>query len=257
MHKKLITGLLAAILLATFITPGCFLFDSAVDEAIDNSHDEMANNMAAGMMVPMYKSYGLSLMAAYFWAGGYWLAHHPYQPGQWTKWSHQIEQASKSEGPEQPLHVEKAFLKRNADGSEWWRLKALGKGPDETFVFEALFSAERTQIVRMLAKMGDNPVTEITFEEGEASFPAPSAFEDTWINDHTQGTVSLAAGTLSFSANHVQFKTPDGAGQVDFYFSADVPGGLIKYQFSNTQGDKYSIQLSGHGSNAVSELGAF
>jgi hypothetical protein len=256
MRKKLF-GITAAILVVSLMAPGCFLFESAVDQSMEESHDSMANQMAAGMMGPMYKAYAMSLMAAYFWAGGFWMAHHPYQPGEWTRWSHEIEQKSEGSGPEQPLQVEKAFLKRNEDGGEWWRLKAVGKDAENTFVFEALFSPDRTRIVRLLGKMGDNPVSEIEFDEGENTIPAPNAFEDDWMTEHTVGTVTVSAGTVSMSANHVQFTAADGSGQASFYFADDVPGGLVKYEFTNPQGDRYTIAVTGHGTGATTELGAY
>jgi hypothetical protein len=257
--QKRTMGLTAVVLALSLCFSGCGLFlDTAMDSAADEMGRSVGEQIAADMTGPMYRAYAWALMAAYFWAGGYWLAWHPYQPGEWTKWKHEAEEAQAEEGaPNQPLYVEKAFLKRNDDGSEWWRIKAFQDNPDETVIFEALFSADRTQVVRLLGKMGANPIQEITFEEGENSFPAPVMFEDGYINKHSVGTVELATGSVSWSANHVQFKAHDASGQADFFFSDKVPGGLVKYQFANNQGDKYTILLDGHGSGATSELGAY
>jgi len=253
MPKRFKRIVLVFIVLISFSFSGCFLFG----EAVDRSTEDMGNRMAASMMMPMYKTYAMSLMAAYFWAGGFWLAHHPYEPGEWTRWSHEIERAGGDEDERQPVQVEKAFLRRNADGSEWWRLKAIGEDAENTFVFEALFSPDRTRLVRLLARMGDKETTEVSFEEGENTFPATNAFEDGWINDHMVGTVNVGTGNVSFSANHVQFSAADGSGQANFYFSSDVPGGLVKYLFENREGDRYTIALTAHGSGASSELGAY
>lgn len=257
--RRRTTGLIAGVLALSLGLSGCGLFlDTAIDSAADEVGRSAGQQIAADMTGPMYRTYAWSLMAAYFWAGGYWLAWHPYQPGEWTKWKHEAKQAEAEEGaPNQPLFVEKAFLKRNDDGSEWWRIKAFQQEPEDTAVFEALFSADRTHIVRMLGKLGTNPVQEITFEEGQNSFPASSAFEDHALKEHSIGTVELASGTVNWSADHVQFKSPDGSGQADFFFSDEVPGGLVKYQFSSTQGDSYEIMLDGHGSGASTELGAY
>ena len=257
--KKCIFRLLAAVLALSLCASGCgLIMDTAIDSAADEVGESVGQQIAADMTGPMYRAYAWSLMAAYFWAGGYWLAWHPYQPGEWTKWKHEIKEAEAKEGsPSQPLFVEKAFLKRNDDGSEWWRIKAFQQSPEDTAIFEALFAADRTHVVRMLGKIGTNPVQEITFEEGENAFPAPNAFEDSALKEHSVGTVELASGTVNWSANHVQFKAADASGQADFFFSDKVPGGLVKYQFSSNQGDSYVILLDGHGSGAASELGAY
>ena len=257
--KKCIFRLLAAVLALSLCASGCgLIMDTAIDSAADEVGESVGQQIAADMTGPMYRAYAWSLMAAYFWAGGYWLAWHPYQPGEWTKWKHEIKEAEAKEGsPSQPLFVEKAFLKRNDDGSEWWRIKAFQQSPEDTAIFEALFAADRTHVVRMLGKIGTNPVQEITFEEGENTFPAPNAFEDSALKEHSIGTVELASGTVTWSTNHVQFKARDASGQADFFFSDKVPGGLVKYQFSSNQGDSYTILLDGHGSGAASELGAY
>lgn len=257
MHAKPVRLALVALLSASLTTSGCFLFDSAIDQAVDQSSDAMAAQAAAGITTPMYKSYAMGLMAAYFWAGGFWLERHAYQPGEWTTWKHEVQQAGDSKGPEQPLKVEKAFLKRNDDGSEWWRLKAIGEDADSSSIFEVLISADRTRIERLLVKMGGGEVSEIKFDAGEGTFPAPRVFEDQWIGDHAVGTVEVDSGTLKISANHVSFASKDGSGNLDFFFSDDVPGGLVKYEFINGQGDRYTVAMTGHGNGATTELGAY
>ncbi len=248
---------LLALLTASMFTSGCFFFDAAVDQAVDDSADVMAAKAAAGITAPMYKSYAMGLMAAYFWAGGFWLARHAYQPGEWTSWKHEVQEAGDSKGPEQPLKVEKAFLKRNDDGGEWWRLKAMGEDADSTSVFEVLFAADRTRIVRLLARMGKAEVSEIKFDPGEGGFPAPRALEDQWIGEHAVGTVTVDSGTLSVSSNHVRFSSGAGSGNLDFFFADDVPGGLVKYEFKSGQGDRYTVAMTAHGGGATTELGAY
>jgi hypothetical protein len=257
MHRSTF-GLLAGVLVLSLCASGCgLIMDTAIDSAGEEVGESIGQQIAAEITGPLYRVYAWSLMAAYFWAGGYWLAWHPYQPGEWTKWKHEVEEAESEEGaPKQPLFVEKAFIKRNDDGSEWWRIKAFQQNPEDTVVFEALFAADRTHVVRMLGKIGTNPVENITFKEGENTFPAPNAFEESVLAKHSVGTVEMASGTVTWSTNHVRFKAHDASGQADFFFSDQVPGGLVKYQFSNNQGNSYKILLDGHGAGATSELGA-
>ena len=69
--------------------------------------------------------------------------------------------------------------------------------------------------------------------------------------------VEVDSGTLKISANHVSFASKDGSGNLDFFFSDDVPGGLVKYEFKNGQGDRYTVAMTGHGNGATTELGAY
>lgn len=238
---------------------GCgLIMDTAVNQASDQAGQAVANKIAADLTAPMYRAYALGLMGAYFWAGGYWLAWHPYNPGDWTKWKHEIQEAKKDDqGPKEPLFVEKAFLRRNPDGSEWWRLKAFQQNPEDTVIFESLFSSDHTKLVRVRGKIGPNPVQEIQYAEGEANFPPPQAIEDPAIKKAKLGTVELSSGTMRWSADHARFTAHDGSGQFDVYFSTNVPGGVVKYEFVNKEADRYTIQLVGNGGGAMSELGSY
>jgi hypothetical protein len=178
--------------------------------------------------------------------------------GDWTKWKHEIQAAKKDDqGPKEPLFVEKAFLRRNPDGSEWWRLKAFQQNAEDTVIFESLFSADHTKLVKVRGKIGPNPVQEIPYAEGEANFPAPQPIEDPAIRKAKVGKVELTSGTLHWSADHARFTANDGSGQLDVFFSSSVPGGVVKYEFVNKESDRYTIQLVGNGGGAVSELGSY
>lgn len=256
LHAKSRVLALLAVLAAAPTIQGCFVLDAAVDQAAAETSDAIAASMTASLRGPMLKGYAMGLFAAYFWAGGFWLAQQPYQPGEWTMWQHTVIEAKESK-VEQPLKVEKAFLRRNEDGSEWWRIKAFGKEAEDIIVLEALFAADHSQIVRLLARIGQDPVSQVEFAEGENAVPSPNTMTDEWINSHLAGEVQLATGTLQVSARHIRFTTADGSGEANFYLAPGVPGGLVKYEFTGADGSRYTVAMVGHGTGATTELGAY
>ena len=260
MSRRLCRGSRILALLAVLATAptfqGCFILDAAVDQAAAETGNAIAASMTASIRGPMLKGYALGLFAAYFWAGGFWLAQQPYQPGEWTMWQHTVVAGGENRA-QQPLKVEKAFLHRNADGSEWWRIKAFGENAEDIIVLEALFSADHTQIVRLLARVGQDPVSQVEFAEGENAIPSPNTMTDEWINSHLAGEVQLATGTLQVSARHIRFTSADGSSEANFYLAPGVPGGLVKYEFTSSDGSRYTVAMIGHGNGAATELGAY
>lgn len=247
---------LALVLAVSFAAqPSCVFIDAAVDQAAEDTGRAVGHELAMSMQVPMLKAYGMALFAAYFWAGGFWMARSPYEPGEWTLWQHKVVNAKNEQ--HQPVKVEKAFLARLPDGSEWWRIKAYGEKADDVFVFEAMFSPKRDRIVRMLARFGTGEVNEVQLAEGENSVPSPNTFQEDWINQHVSGTVTVATGKFEFSASRATFTAADGSGQASVYFSDGVPGGIVKYEFVNSQGEQYSVTMIDHGTGARPELVTF
>ena len=186
----------------------------------------------------------------YFWAGGFWLVHEPYQPGEWTKWKHEVQ--SSSQGAGQPLFVEKAFLKRCANQNEWWSLKAYGSSQDEHFAFEILLDGKHEKLLRLRAMMGKTQMQELLITEGENSFGVPKSLQSAGLRKHRVGQVSLTSKAGSLLSDHVRLAGPYG--QMDFYFSKKVPGGLVKYRFSDTQSNSYSVLLDEYGKGALTSL---
>jgi hypothetical protein len=203
-----------------------------------------------------YVSYLWGLM----YMSGATMFEQPYQPGQWTQW--EIKDGSQ---PDTRLVLERALLSREADGSEWWRIKSINATPQssDTITLESQFkkmddSGIAMQVVRMRGKLpGDTEGKELMVPQhlsmlAMTAFPFKPTPES--INGATVGTESIRVGSTSYSSKHVKFGA--GAGNMEWWLADKAPGGVVRVQFSGEEADqKWTMEMTGAGSGAKSELG--
>lgn len=263
-------------LAAVLAVAGCgSVVSSAIDTAAGGVGTAIGNRAAARMnarlgamwgpqMTQFYTGYLFSLA---FHSGSYAPAGDLYEPGEWTKW--RIVQTGQ-EGP--PPEFERAFIRREADGSEWWRVRYVVMGDDgsgnmvpDTILLEGKFSADRSQLVRLRGKMpGDAQANEMPVEEGTYGYSEPIGLTDESLQGATVGTetVSVPAGT--FSARHIRYGNL-GGGTLEWWLNDDVPGEMVKYTTtSSTEPSSdgttpdpynYTVELVAHGTGATSATG--
>lgn len=78
---------------------------------------------------------------------GYWLGRN-YKPGEWTRW----QVMSKEE--KHTHEMEKAYLKKEADGKEWWCVAYVDNGDGATF--EGQFAAGLAEMLRLHGRFSAN-----------------------------------------------------------------------------------------------------
>ncbi len=183
-----------------------------------------------------------------------------YQPGQWTRW--EISDASQ-EG--EKMIMERAMLSREADKSEWWRIKTIQMSAEatDTIILESLFkpldeSGNTMQVVRMRGKMpGDTEGKELMVPEhlsmlSMTAFPMKPTRES--VEGATVGTENVRVGGNSFAAKHVKFGA--GTGNMEWWLADQAPGTVVKVQFTGQEADaKWVMQMVDSGNGAKSELG--
>jgi hypothetical protein len=224
--------------------------------------DRLGNAVAGRMrmftpdMTWAYVSYLWSLM----YMSGATMFETAYQPGQWTRW--EIVDASQ-EGNK--LVLERALLSREADKSEWWRIKTIQTSSEstDTIILESQFKPMDEEgltqkVVRMRGKLpGDTEGKELMVPEhltmlSMSVFPMKPTKES--IAGATVGTENIRAGDKTFSAKHVKFGA--GQGNMEWWLADSAPGTVVKVQFSGQEQDqKWTMQMVGSGSGAKSELG--
>ena len=213
------------------------------------------------MLMQFYVSYLFNLG---FGAGGYVVSEQAYEVGEWTRWG--------ITGADEPYNegggwLERAFLGRDGEGNEWWRLKFYDTAEKKTAVIEALFDAQRQKILRMRAQFPkDEAPKEMPVDEHTYYIP-PRKLTSQSLAGATVGTeqVSVPAGT--FKAKHLRYGDVSNL-LWDWWLSDSVPGGLIKYTASSTKKkeaqpegsedmdrDNYTLVLLSSGKDAKSELG--
>lgn len=260
------------------ITPiaGCWTPPSAtglVDRAVGKTVDSAANkvgerigeSIAASMLASnpdlMY-GYSMAVFQAMFYHGGYYFqSDNDYAVGQWTQW--------RGEGYSEGDLFEKTLLHRRSDGSEWWRVETRSKvdtDNPEVVVMEALFSAPEEaagsrRVLRMRALLpGEQQPREIAVTEQNSR---------TWVMSGNRqlteesrqgmkvGTESIETPAGTFTADHLRTGTASGGATMDWWLTTDVPGSVVKWTRSNTDGEVYgSTTLLGWGEGqTTSKLG--
>lgn len=221
--------------------------------------------MWSPQMMQFYTQYLFSLA---FHSGSYAPAGAVYQPGEWTRW--RIVQTGQEGAPPE---FERAFLRREADGSEWWRVRYVVLGDDgsgeakpDTILLEGKFSADRSQLVRLRGKMpGDAQASEMPVEEGTYGYSEPIGLTEESLQGATVGTESVSVPAGTFSARHVRYGSMGGGGTIEWWLNNDVPGDMVKYTNSSAQETtsdgttpdpyNYTVELLAHGTGAVSATG--
>jgi hypothetical protein len=184
-----------------------------------------------------------------FNSGGYWLPNSDLQPGQSVTF--EFEQSGNKQ------RMERAYLTKLPDGKEWYRVKwyNLSDKPD-TVVFEAMFSADRSQVLRMRGKTSGQQAGEIPVEQNTGfSWREPTYLTNESLTAATVGTESVSTPAGNFTAKHIRY-TLMGGGTYEWWTAGNVPGGVVKYVVGY-ENNVYTQTLVAMGSNATTELGSY
>jgi hypothetical protein len=212
----------------------------------------MPAGAGGAQMMGYYANY---MMGMAFHSGGYWVAAPnsavaAERPGQWLLWEY--------EASGHKNRLERAFLTKLPDGKEWWRVRFydMDASHPDTVVFESMFSADRTQVLRMRGKMSGQEAGEIPVEQGTGfTWTSPTYLTAESLQGATVGneTVTTAAGT--FQTSHIRY-TMMGGGTYEWWTAPSVPGGVVKYT-AGYGGDTYAVTLVGMGNDARTMLNSY
>jgi len=247
---------------------GCSLISSAADRAtgraVDNAVDDsmrtnppsdaaaqqqasapQSSAMMANYGPMMARAYSQMMFAMAFGAGGYAPDEVAYKPGQYTRWNGQ-----------DGATFERAYLFNDSDGNPWWKMKLVTQD-SKTVVMEALFSPDRSKLLRMRAQFPqDKAPQEIPVEENTYYTP-PRHLTKQSLEGADQGIESVTVPAGSFKAHHYVFGDAM-SGTAEFWESDKVPGGAVRQLHKANNGDShanYELSLSSYGNDAKSELG--
>ena len=202
----------------------------------------------------------ISQLFAVQYLSGATMFEKDYAPGDWTRWN--VNTAD--DGDVQ--NVERAFIGRESDGAEWWRMKTITKDDSgaDTISLEALFRPEpgsenMQKLVRMRAKLpGSSDPQEMMVPEQWSMWNMMGAFSFKPTAESVEGatvgveTVTTPAGT--FHAKHVRFG--QGGGTLEWWLDDAAAGGWVKFQaIDDEKKPQYTMEMIGKGTGAKSELG--
>ncbi len=203
----------------------------------------------AGYGPQMMTYYANWMFALSFNSGGYWLPGADLQQGQSVTF--EFSQNNNAQ------RMERAYLKQMPDGKQWWRVMwyKVGSQPD-TVVFEAMFSSDRSQVLRMRGKSPGQQAGEIPVEQNTGfSWREPTYLTQESLDAATVGTETVTTPAGTFTAKHVKY-TMMGGGSYEWWMAGNVPGGVVKYVVSYGN-DSYTQTLVAMSSNATTMLGSY
>lgn len=207
-------------------------------------------------LTQIYMNYLFTLA---FHSGSYTFESADYEPGEWTRWRMQ---GDDMDGP--PPELERAFLHRQDDGKEWWRVKFVSQAEEgqDSLTVEALFDPTTGEFLRMRGKMpGDTAAQEMPVEEGTYGYVEPRRLTAESLEGATMGTESVSVPAGSYRAQHVRYGGT-GTGTYEWWLVEDVPGGMVKYgrHYEEREAEgmdpyNWTVELLESGTNAESQLG--
>jgi hypothetical protein len=189
------------------------------------------------------------IFAYAFSAGGYWMGQVAYQPGEMTK----FEWKSKDN---ETVELERAYLKKPEDGKEWWRASWVEQ--DGSWIYEALISTTDGTLLRLRAKDANGNTGEVPVSGDTVIYMAPQELTEESIAGATVGREKVSTPAGSFDADHVVYMAVSGEGQVEWWITDNVPGGVVKYLGNDKEeGVVWTSTLKEMGRNATSILGSY
>lgn len=219
----------------------------------DRIGQRAAGAVGASMNPAMMSAYLAPMFAVAMNTGGYRFEQREYRPGEYTRWVMRSRDAD-------PVEFERAYLGNTPEGNEWWRIRWISTAPGEpadTMTIEGMFSADRSQLLRLRAKMPDDEAPqEVPVQENTFGYSRPIQMTPESIQGATVGMESVVTPAGSFNARHVRYGSGVGSA-LNWWLADRVPGGLVRYNIMES-GEKepaWMVELAGFGTGAKSELG--
>lgn len=244
------------------------IVDSAMRTTSQRVGEEIGNRVASAVLADlgprMIRSYTIGMMQLLFYQGGYDAQFDEYEPGEYTVW--------RSQHSEYGQVMERAFLRREENGHEWWRMEAYSKDPDtgEEFnmVMEGLFETREDgsrYIRRLRVQYPDSdtpeevPITEDNADQWvvRASRLTPESLEGMKV---TEESVTVTAGTFLTTRYKTDARRYQGIETNWWVTEQSVPGRIVKLTHVDTSDEsvEQDIELIQFGADATeSVLGVF
>ena len=209
-----------------------------------------------------------------FFAGGYGAGYGDFEEGEGVAWD---VTSSDDEGSE-TIRIERALLKRNADGSAWWLLRYSAEGEDD-FLSEALMSEDYDLLTFRYMDPETDSIREWIPEQEEAEQEsaddeeteemAEVGFYEGSYGDYIVGTESVKVPAGTYMADHILIEDIYVAEEegddsqsyevrYEWWITDEVPGELVKYIWANTSdGTSLSGVLVSNKKGYTTQLSSF
>jgi hypothetical protein len=266
-HAPSLSSVVLAVVLAMGLS-GCFLVQEAAQTTVASASEAAGQEVGEAIGARVASAASLPTAGTAQWnqfmvsqaqvmfnyafaANGMWPAEATYEEGEWVRY----EFRAGSEGDAGFQTLERAFLTTTEDGNEWWRVRAQQQEGD-AWIYEALISPDREEVVRLRSKdpegnVGEVPVTERTV------YQSPQRLTEESIDGATVGRENLDTPAGTFSTRKVEYAGGMGSGTVTWYLSEEVPGHVVRYRTQGGQGQTWTSTLTDYGSDATTTLDSY
>ena len=259
--KLIFCGLISIIII---ISTGCVGFSDPISRGIgrgigraagEHAEQEAYKKMAPKEKLPPPRSanwgnfMAMQAQIAFtysFTIGGLWLGQVGYEPGEWTKFEIDT-------GGGNIVEIERAYLKTDEKGNHWWRVSWIDG--EDTWIYESLISSGGN-LLRLRAQDTDDNEGEIPVSGEQIYYPPRDVTQES-IEGATIGQENLETKTGAFNCDHVKFLAVYGQGNVEWWLSNKVPGGVVKYQIVDQGNVIWTSTLVAKGADATTILGSY
>jgi hypothetical protein len=209
-----------------------------------------------------------------FFAGGYGAGYGDFEEGEGVAW----DVTARDDDGSETVRIERALLKRNADGSAWWLLRYSAEGEDD-FLSEALMSEDYDLLTFRYMDPETDRIREWipeqeeaedkSVEDDEAEEMAGIGFYEGSFGQYIVGSEKVTVPAGTYLADHILIEdtyTAEEEGdesqsyevRYEWWLGSEVPGQLIKYIWANTSdGSSLSGVLVSNKKGYTTELGSF
>ncbi len=213
---------------------------ATLSNALNQMNNELSTGLSNAMTSPKLNFYVLYAITGVFAA--YSPQGATYKQGQGTVWKI----TDTNGGTTNTSTIERALLKKDSDGTEWWRLSVTSS--DGNFLYEYLVEPDQT-IDKVRYKDPDTGkieefVPDKSKEQQSQQQQPPAQASGTGSNGSSSNgdqvtvkkdrqTITVEAGT--FNTEHVTYVDKTANYRDESWTSNEVPGGLVKYVDTNTE----------------------
>lgn len=206
-------------------------------------------------VVPTFSHLNFGMMNLYpflynymFSSFGYNVDMKPYNEGEYTVWE------IKNDDESDAITMEKAFLKENEKGQQWWQM-VIDSNDDSKYIAEILFSEDRTQILRYREQIDGEEIQEKPVSDDWYSKPIDLT-EESQSGAKVEKNVSVKTPAGTFKADLLKFGPTPGT-TLQIWETDKVPGGVVKHVTSTDDKMATSGILTKFGKDGKTLLGSF
>ncbi|MBD3226496.1 MAG: hypothetical protein GF313_17355 [Caldithrix sp.] len=265
--RKLQAIVITAIAGLFFMISGCAtVADSIVDGAVsglgravfERAENAVYKKLAPKEKLPPPKTPGWNqfmvlqaqIVFAYAYSGGgLWVGQTGYNPGEYTKFN--LDQSDDDE----KVTIERALLKREDDGDEWWRVGWIVD--EDEWIYEALIDNSEGEVVRLRAKDANGNEGEIPVQEDTYVYTKPESVSEESLEGATIREEELETPAGTFNTRLVEYIASSQDGTIHWWITEEVPGGVAQYQLIDEDETVWTNTLIEMGDDATTTLSSF